>query len=88
MSLILGRCIGAGEKFLATPSVGVRGKTHLHRNKRANWVSGKKVFIFQNSKKNFVFLRKSDRDVSRQEFRCRNEEEAQTEKNRLGSELN
>ena len=42
MSSIPGRVIGVREKIVATPSVGVRGKTHVLRNKRTDWASSKK----------------------------------------------
>ena len=42
MSSIPGCGIGVREKIVATPSVGVGGKTHVHRNKRTDWVSSKK----------------------------------------------
>ena len=35
------------EKILATPSLGVRGKTHVCRNERADRTRGKKVFILR-----------------------------------------
>ena len=39
MSSIPGSGIGVREKILAMPSLGVGGKTHVHRNKCADWVS-------------------------------------------------
>ena len=45
MSLIPGRGIRVSEKILATPSVGVGGKTQVHRYKRADWASRKGLFI-------------------------------------------
>ena len=42
MSLIPGSGIGAREKILAMPSVGVLSKTHVHIFKCLDWASGKK----------------------------------------------
>ena len=42
VSLIREHGIGVREKILASPSVGVGGKTHVCRNKRADWAGRKK----------------------------------------------
>ena len=44
VSLIPGCSIGIREKILATPSVGVRGEAHVHRNKHVGWASSKKSY--------------------------------------------
>ena len=56
MSSIPDRGIGAGEKILATPSVGVGGKAHVCRNKRVDWPSSKKSkkTTYQQFKEDFI----------------------------------
>ena len=42
-SLILVAALELGEKILTSLFVGVRGKTYVHRNKCADWVSSKDI---------------------------------------------